>query len=126
MNAHDQSFWQRIDEARLLLMRLNDDDIDCPGARALLVRRYETKLGACRAIYEAWCYITIRAKKLMNREYELDPWWEQRYISCSDHIFDRCMMYLDAVGAGEMDQAVVSIFSDVIAKTRWELGAEND
>lgn len=123
---NDGFFWQRVDEARLLLTRLNDEDIACPSARALLVRRYENKLDACQAIYGAWCHITIRIKKLMDREFEVDPWWEQRYISCSEHIFDRCMAYLQNEEKASMDTSIMNIFSDVLQKTRWKNGTTNE
>lgn len=116
---NEQDFWQRIDEARLLLTRLNDEDLACPNTRALLVRRYSNPLEACLSIYTAWCYIAIRVKKFLDKEFELDPWWEQRFVSCSEHIFDRCLTFLKNDEKTTMDLSIMTIFSEVLSKMRY-------
>lgn len=84
----------RFEQARLLLTRLNDIDIDCPMARRHLNIESKYILNNCINFFQAYFYIILKAKVLHERGYELSEHWEVAAWSISRHLDDYCVSCL--------------------------------
>lgn len=85
----------RFEQARLLLQRLNDEDIDCPMARKYLNITSDYALISCINLFQAYFYIILKAKALSERGYEISEHWLEASYSVSDHLNTYCVPCLN-------------------------------
>lgn len=85
----------RFEQARLLLQRLNDEDIDCPMARRHLSVVSNYVLINCINFFQAYFYITLKAKTFSERGYEISEHWIQASSSAYEHLNDYCVPCLN-------------------------------
>jgi hypothetical protein len=81
----------RFEQARLLLYRLNDEDIDCPMAKRHLNTISDYVLINCINLFQAYFYIILKAKALSERGYEISKHWIEASDSVSDHLNNYCV-----------------------------------
>lgn len=114
----------RFDQARLLLTRLNDEDIDCPMARRHLNIESEYILINCINFFQAYFYIILKAKVLSERGYELSEYWELAAISVSDHLGDYCLSELSGEESSKFDYHIRKCFTVALDFHRRSLSLE--
>ena len=82
----NEIFWDRVEQSRLMLSRLNDNDISSYEAENLINRIPDTKYGACCLIHHIYAAISSKASALEDRGFELDRAWIANSASASRHI----------------------------------------
>jgi hypothetical protein len=109
-----EEFIVRVEQAALLLSRLNDEDIADERARRVLRVLDRSELDTCLQLFFAWCSIAITAKKIADIGYELAPVWEERLTSAYEHIMDLCVCQLDPSDFAIFERNYGTIFSNAL------------
>lgn len=114
----------RFLQAYLLLTRLNDDDIACPMASRHLNIESDYVLESCVNFFQAYCYIIVKAKVLVEAGYELSEHWEEALVSAFEHFDYYCVSCLTKDDLSQYTECSMLCFSTALAFHRRSLAWE--
>tara|TARA_R110000868_G_scaffold193218_1_gene437914 strand:- start:92 stop:481 length:390 start_codon:yes stop_codon:yes gene_type:complete len=89
-----------LNQANLLLTRINEDDeIDIPKVKSLLKKEHLTFKQYLCDVFESNLLIGKKIAEYKEAGFEMDSYFEQKYVSASDHVFSlfSLMRYEDRI-----------------------------